>query len=36
MKIGENKVVILEYKVYDVDIKELLEDIVELGLYFYI
>ena len=26
MKIGENKVVTLEYKVYDADTKELLED----------
>jgi len=36
MKIGENKVVTLEYKVYDADTKELLEDTAELGPYFYI
>ena len=36
MKIGENKVVTLEYKVYDADTKELLEDTTELGPYFYI
>ena len=36
MKIGENKVVTLEYKVYDADTKELLESTEELGPYFYI
>lgn len=36
MKIGENKVVTLEYKVYDAATKELLEDTQELGPYFYI
>lgn len=36
MKIGENKVVTLEYKVYDAKTKELLEDTKELGPYFYI
>ena len=34
--IKENKVVTLEYKVYDADTKELLEDTTELGPYFYI
>ena len=29
MKIGENKVVTLEYTVYDADTKELLEDTAE-------
>ena len=29
MKIGENKGVTLEYKVYDADTKELLEDTAE-------
>jgi len=36
MKIGENKVVALDYKVYDADTKELLEDTAELGPYYYI
>lgn len=36
MKIGENKVVALDYKVYDADTKELLEDTTELGPYYYI
>lgn len=36
MKIGENKVVSLEYKVYDAKTKELLEDTYDLGPYFYI
>lgn len=36
MKIGENKVVTLEYKVYDAKTKEILEDTQELGPYFYI
>lgn len=36
MKIGENKVVTLEYKVYDSKTKEILEDTQELGPYFYI
>lgn len=36
MKIGENKVVTLEYKVYDAKTKEILENTQELGPYFYI
>ena len=36
MKIAENSVVTLEYKVYDAETKELLEDTADLGPYFYI
>ncbi len=36
MRIEENKVVTLDFKVYDVDTKELLEDTAELGPFFYI
>ncbi len=36
MKIGENSVVTLEYKLYDAETKELLEETSELGPYFYI
>lgn len=36
MKIAENTVVTLEYKLYDAKTKELLEDTQELGPYFYI
>lgn len=36
MKITENTIVTLEYKLYDAETKELLEETSELGLYFYI
>lgn len=36
MKVEENKVITLDFKVYDNDTKELLEDTSELGPFFYI
>lgn len=36
MRIEENKVVTLDFKVYDNDTQELLEDTAELGAFFYI
>ncbi|MGL4688088.1 MAG: FKBP-type peptidyl-prolyl cis-trans isomerase [Fusobacteriaceae bacterium] len=36
MRIEENKVVTLDFKVYDVETKEILEDTAELGPFFYI